>query len=134
VVERAWEAARRAWVNAGLPVPDFLRPPKRILRVRDSYTLGSMGKLFGIYQHTKYLDPVDGSMLHDEQIVLFLEDDCLVQEVLIHEMIHAVHARACFLGFACEVDPEAFVQHVFPDRWDFPKCPEESDALVRPYL
>jgi hypothetical protein len=127
VVASAMAEVRSLMFAGGLgPVPDFIQAPE-VLRVREVYQMAEE-RLLGLYLKTDLISPEDGAMLIRERIVLFLPEDCLVQEVLVHELLHAMHARLKHLNPQFrQIMPEVFVSLLMgPERPDFPSCPEEN--------
>ena len=129
VVQRAWDEALRIFSERiAAPPPGFL-PPERVLIVRERYALDEVHTLFGVYQQTNHLGPA-GKMLVDEQIVVFLDRDCLIYEILVHEFLHALHARLSHVNARFRMlDPERLVDELYPHRDDFPECPTSKEFV-----
>jgi hypothetical protein len=133
-VRAAWQRAINSMVAKGMsPVPDWVQPPVLIQRVRHNYVvdLARNDYLFGLYLHTRHLDPNDGTMVIAERIVIFLDNnaECMLEQTLTHELLHSLHARLNHLGPAYRmVAPEEFVEY-FVGKPDY-SClyPEETAA------
>ena len=134
VIRAAWEKAKNSMVARGMqPVPRWVQPPVLIQRVLHNYEIDAASQeyLFGLYLHTMHLDPLDGTMVVAERIVIFLDNnaECMLEQTLTHEMLHALHARLNHLGPAYRmVDGEEFVKY-FVGPPDY-SClyPEETAA------
>jgi hypothetical protein len=65
-----------------------------------------------------------GEMLYAERVYLFLPEDCAVHDVLIHEYLHALHARLIHVNSIwLTIDREEFVRTF---QGEPTLCPEEN--------
>ena len=126
-ISDAWAEAKARLDAIGMPVPPHFSPPGPITRVRLDYHAGK-GLLFGLYLATPGFNRT-GQMVVGERIVVFLDDEksCMLHNTLVHEMLHALHARLAHLDPAWKkVGDEDFVRRAQGDEYDDFGCLEEN--------
>ncbi len=98
-------------------------PYLRFFEVRSD---GPNDRLVGMYFNTTVVNK-RGKMSQSERIEIYLmpREECFVQDVLVHEILHAVHRRLRFLNYpqAHSIGAEEFV-HYFQGEIDLRPCSE----------
>jgi len=118
MTEHGYEAPPKTW----RPTMHVVLDRQVIITQRED---GGLARWYAFYRTTRKFDK-KGRFSLDEKITLHLtkEEDCLIPELLIHEILHSFHARLKFVNDNFRgIDPEEFVDHFYTERETFPECP-----------
>jgi len=118
MTEHGYEAPPKSW----RPTMHVVLDRQVIITPRED---GGLSRWFAFYKTTRSFDK-KGRFGLTEKITLHLkkEEDCLIPELLIHELLHSFHARLSFVNENFRgIDPEEFVDHFYTERETFPECP-----------